>query len=237
MKISVVIPAYNEERYVGACLKSIFLGRIPELAEVIVVNNASTDNTANVVARFPEVRLLNEPERGPAHARRRGFLEAKSDLVGYIDADCRIPKRWLEIAKQEFDHDPSLVSLSGPLDYYDLAPLPRFFAGLYWKFISIPTYYLVGYMALGGNMVAKREALEKAGGFDTSIDFYGDDTDLARRLARLGKVKYMGGFFTWTSARRISKEGLFTMACKYSLNFFWIVIFHKPYSRGWEDIR
>ena len=54
MKISVVIPAYNEERYVGACLKSIFLGRIPELAEVIVVNNASTDNTANVVARFPE---------------------------------------------------------------------------------------------------------------------------------------------------------------------------------------
>jgi glycosyltransferase involved in cell wall biosynthesis len=89
MKISFVIPAHNEEAYVGKCLDSIFreLKKAPVDAEVIVVDNASTDGTREVAQKYPGVKVISEPIKGLTRARRAGFLAATGDLIANVDAD------------------------------------------------------------------------------------------------------------------------------------------------------
>ena len=75
VNVSLVIPAHNEEKYLGDCLESI-APQAHRLLEVIVVDNASTDNTAQVAARSPFVRVVHEPRKGLLWARQRGYLES-----------------------------------------------------------------------------------------------------------------------------------------------------------------
>src|SRR5438105_1887059 len=118
MTVSIIIPAHNEEKYLADCLKSIDAYRVPELLEIIVVDNASTDGTAKVAAQFPGVTVVSEPQKGLTHARQRGLLEARGSHLAYIDADTRLPHGWFQILLKEFGDDPSLIALSGPYDYF-----------------------------------------------------------------------------------------------------------------------
>jgi hypothetical protein len=70
-------------------------------------------------------------------------------------------------------------------------------------------------MVQGGNFVLRRDALKKIGGFNTAIAFYGEDTDIARRMSQVGSVKFTFGLKMYTSARRLKHEGIFTMAGRY----------------------
>lgn len=236
MRISLVIPAYNEEKYIGACLESVQkYGK--ELFEVIVVNNASTDRTAEIAESFSFVRLVNEPKKGLLWARQKGFEEAKGDLLAYIDSDCHLSPNWFKMILKEFSENGSLISLSGPPRYYDLPPLRNFLARLSW-WISAPiSYHLVSYMIFGANFTVKRKAIEKINGFNINIPFHGEDTDLARRLSPYGKVKFRMDFFIYTSGRRVIKEGLFKSFLTYGMNFLWQVFFEKPLTKSYEDHR
>ena len=113
MKISFVIPAYNEEDRIGACLASI--GRALAAghcdAEVIVVNNASTDRTRERAGAVAGVKLVDEPEKGLVRARRAGFLASTGELVASIDADTMLRKGWLDTVLREFQRDQHLVAL------------------------------------------------------------------------------------------------------------------------------
>jgi glycosyltransferase involved in cell wall biosynthesis len=237
MKISVVIPAYNEEKYIGDCLKSVVANRTPDIIEIIVIDNASTDGTAAVAKTFPGVRVVPEPQKGLTRARQRGLMEAKGDLIAYLDADTRMPSGWATIAEREFSRDPNMVCLSGPFHYFDLPPMKKFFAEAMWTLTAPPTYWIVGFMVLGANFIAKREALEKIGGFDTSISFYGEDTNIALRLSKVGKVKFSMQFFIIGSGRRLIEEGLARTFSRYAMNYFSIAIQHKPYTEEHRDIR
>lgn len=236
MKISLVIPAYNEEKYISTCLESVVKNG-GGLYEIIVVNNASTDKTPEIATGFSEVRVVTESKKGITRARQRGIQESSGDIIAFIDADTRMPEGWLQKIQKEFSTNPKLVSLSGPYDYYDLSGFSRFSARFYWLCIAVPVYYFVGYMLLGGNFAVKKSALLKIGGFDTGIEFYGEDTDLARRLSRIGKVKWRNNFFIWTSGRRIMGEGILRTAYLYTINFIWEVIFKKPFTKNNKDIR
>lgn len=237
MSISVVIPAHNEEKYLPACLESILTYRTPDVAEVIVVDNCSTDKTADVAGRFSGVRVVSEPQKGLTRARQRGFTEAGGELLACIDADTRVRPGWFEIATREFASDSKLVCLSGPFDYYDLPPGKRALT----KFFQIFLYPLVsrvtGYLVQGGNFVAKRSALVEIGGFDSSIEFYGEDTDIAVRLHRVGKVKYTKDFFILASGRRLLSEGVLGTGLRYSINYIWEAVFNRPYTKTHKDIR
>ena len=206
MKISIVIPAYNEEHYIGPCIQSIQEEHSEDIVEIIVVDNGSTDDTVATAKKFRGVTVLRESKKGPSHARQLGFTKAAGDHVAFIDADTRIPAGWVGKIKNEFAKDPNLVCLSGPFHYYDLPPVQKFFAELLWDITAAPTYWIVGFMALFANCVIKREALQKIGGIDTSIAFYGDDTNLAWRLSKVGKVKFLMSFYIFGSGRRLMHE-------------------------------
>ncbi len=238
MTISIVIPAFNEEAYIGKTLKSIFQHAPKNLLEVVVINNASTDKTHQIASSFLRVTVVDEPKKGLTKARQAGLRSAHGDIIAYLDADTLVDENWFNLLNKEFTSDKSLACLSGPYIYYDIPAWQRWCVKwLYWAILGRLIYFIVGYMAVGGNFAAKRTALLEIGGFDSSIEFYGEDTDIARRLSAIGKVKFLQIFSAQTSGRRISKEGLLRTALRYMANYVAIVITKKPVTKQYRDIR
>ncbi len=85
-RVSVIIPTYNYGRFLEATLSSV-LGHVPGIPEVIVVDDASTDDTASVVAKFPQVRYVRQDHLGVAAARNRGAAEADGEFLCFLDSD------------------------------------------------------------------------------------------------------------------------------------------------------
>ena len=83
----------------------------------------------------------------------------------------------------------------------------------------------------------RREALEAIGGFNTAIPFYGEDTDIARRMNRVGKVRFTFRLRMFSSARRLKKEGIFTIAGRYSMNYLWTTFLKRPFTEEYVDVR
>ena len=244
MKVSFVIPAYNEEKLLDACLASIGreIARTACDTEVIVVNNASTDGTCAVVLRYPRVQLVDEPKKGIVFARHAGFIVSSGDLIANLDADTVLPSGWLATVLAEFLARPNLVALSGPHLYYDLSRLRRalthfFYLGGYAVYFVSHRIFKKGGMLQGGNFVVQRTALVAIGGFDTSITFYGEDTDLARRLAKVGRVHFTFKLPIYASGRRIAKEGIALSGYRYALNFLSTLFFKRPVTTTYEDVR
>jgi glycosyltransferase involved in cell wall biosynthesis len=246
MKISFAIPAHNEERRIGACLDAVMqeISRTDlehRDVEIVVVNNASTDRTRDSALRYPGVRVVDEPDKGIVKARARGFSGSSGDIVANIDADVLLPPGWLECVFREFERNPKLVCLSGPLVYYDLPALEQFLAKIFcwigFAFHLIFRFLGIGAWVQGGNFVLRRDAWLRAGGFDTSIDFYGEDTDVARRIVKQGKVKFSFALAVRSSGRRLAGEGVLATGWRYALNYFWVTVTGKPYTKTSRDVR
>lgn len=97
MKLSIIIPAYNVEKYIPHCLESIYEQQVPENEfEVIVVNDGSTDSTAKIVKGFQEkhynLTLLTQNNQGASAGRNNGLRHAKGDLIWYVDSDDAVTK-------------------------------------------------------------------------------------------------------------------------------------------------
>ena len=250
MRLSFVVPAYNEELYLAECLESILTeisrhslpDEIAPEFEVIVVNNASTDRTRDVAMGYPAVRVIDEPRKGLPAARQAGFNASSGALVANVDADSRLPSGWIDKVLATFHAEPDVVALSGPVLYYDLLPHQRVLVQVFYL-TAFVTYALnrwvlrVGSMVQGGNFVTRRASLEAIGGFDLSISFYGEDTDIARRLNDVGKVRFSLDLKMFSSARRLKQEGLLTMAGRYSINYLWTTFLKRPYTHTHIDVR
>ncbi len=241
MKLSFVIPAYNEEEYIGECLEVILAQKknLPYDVEVIVVNNNSTDRTEEVVRHFEGVKIVEEKEKGLVPARRAGFNAATGDLIANVDADTRLTRGWIRRVMESFERDPKLVALSGPFLYFD-APLKiRFFTRVFY-YTSFVLNTLAPWLfpvVQGGNFVVRKDALAKIGGYRHDLNFYGEDADVARRMNKVGKVKFTFKLPIKSSGRRLAKEGGLTTAFRYTMNYFWIIFFGKPFTKTSQDIR
>jgi len=245
MQLAFVIPAYNEQALIGKCVESVLAevkrsGRTD--IDVVVVNNNSTDRTAEVAASYAGVRVVDEKQKGLVSARDGGFRATSAELVANIDADTIVPPGWLDVVFEEFERDDQLVCLSGPYVYYDLSAWNRFLIAMFYgltKLIYWLNRYLlrVGSVVQGGNFVFRRAAWTKAGGYNREIKFYGEDTDVAVRLSKVGKVKFTFRLKMMTSGRRLAEEGVFRTALTYTLNFFWVTFAGKPATKEHTDIR
>lgn len=235
MRISFVIPAFNEEHYIGECLRSIVDLKDPAVHEIIVVDNGSTDNTAAIARSFAGVTVVHEEHKGLTWARQKGLDTATGDYYAAIDADVRVPPQWLDVVKRRF-RDPELASLTGPYRYFDLArwkqSIIRF---LLWLIVT--AHRIAGsdaQLSRGGNTVYRMQTLRAAGGFNTKISFYGEDIDTLIRVHTRGKTDYDPGMFAWSSARRINAEGFWKSLFLYRLSSVWQHIAHKPLLRKAE---
>lgn len=243
-RVSFVVPAYNEERLLPSCLAAIQaeIGRSGCHAEIVVVNNASTDGTGRIAAATPGVIVVDQPIKGLVQARSAGFETATGELIANIDADTLVPPGWLDRVLAEFARSPKLVVLSGPYDYYDVPVHIRTAARVFYA-VGFATYVFnkrvvgVGSMVQGGNFVLLRDALAGIGGFSDRFTFYGEDTDIASRMSRVGDVKFTYALMAKSSGRRLRGDGLIMTGVRYSANYLWATYFRKPFTTAWNDYR
>jgi GT2 family glycosyltransferase len=94
-----------------------------------------------------------------------------------------------------------------------------------------------GSVMQGGNFIVAKKALEAAGGFNSDFRFYGEDAELARRLGKVGAVKFTYALQAFSSGRRFAGEGLCRVLLRYSANYFWTHLFQRPFSADWLDFR
>ncbi|MCC7004994.1 glycosyltransferase family 2 protein, partial [Candidatus Nomurabacteria bacterium] len=126
LSISLVIPAFNEAEYISECLSHVEKTCGHELKEIIVVDNASTDDTALIASKFSNIKVVREEKKGTGPARQHGLATATGDLVAFIDADTRMDTEWIKSVKARFEKNSNIVCLSGPYKYYDISWFKNF---------------------------------------------------------------------------------------------------------------
>jgi glycosyltransferase involved in cell wall biosynthesis len=242
LRISAIVCAYNEDRYIGPCLHSLLTQTRPA-DDIVLVNNASSDHTAAVARRICGVRVVEESTRGLVHARERARLETSGEILAFMDADCRAPLEWLERIERRFEQSPSLVAVTGPYRFYDWDLTGRALLRVYDAVVAPPTHLLVhhllaiGAILYGGNFAVRRSALDAIGGFDRSVEFHGEDTNLGRRLTPRGRVAVAQECWVWTSARRYRAMGKGKVFSLYVRNFWSEILRHRPADETHLDVR
>ena len=210
--------------------------------EIIVINNASTDRTA-AAASIPGIRVVDEPRKGLVIARETGRRVSTGDVLVYVDADCRAPENWLELVAMEFARPNPPAAVTGPYRFYDWDVIGRMLVRAYDFSLAPLTHVLAQYVfrlgavLYGGNFAVRRDALEAIGGFDTSIEFHGEDTNLARRIAKAGRVHLRQPCWVYTSARRYKTMGRGRVFGLYVRNFCAEIFLHRPSDTTHEDVR
>ncbi|MCX6718840.1 MAG: glycosyltransferase family 2 protein [Candidatus Taylorbacteria bacterium] len=197
--------------------------------EVIIIDNANTDKTLEIAKRFP-VRIVSETRRGTMWACERGRQEARGEIIVRMDADCIPGKDWLSQGASFFENE-KVVGVSGPYDYHDAKSFFRITSLHFQKTIYKLVNFLLqlvpgrGGVMLGGNSFFRAKSLAAAGGFNTDIYFYGDDTDSAKRVSKHGKVVFNNSLVMKTSARRFHKEGILKLQIKYIIPFLKVIFY------------
>jgi glycosyltransferase involved in cell wall biosynthesis len=212
--ISFVIPVRNGEKTLGACLDSIFSLQTNLAFEVIVVDNASTDQSAHV-AQMKGAQVVREPRVGRSWARNKGVESSRGEWVAFVDADVELHKLWLsEIVGAIIE--PGLDGGQGPIIpsshqgpslferyRYESRALQSMgsFCHLHEDFPDLP-------MINSAACLYRKSALEKVGGFDVALNGH-EDKDLAWRVhlagytlaSAYGAISYVywdrGGFFSY----------------------------------------
>ncbi|MDP2637137.1 MAG: glycosyltransferase family A protein [bacterium] len=245
MKISYIIPAYNEEKYIGQCVRSVLNQSHVADFEVIVVDNNSKDRTSQIVReQFPSVVLIQEIKQGMTVARNRGAREATGDILVFFDADVKVPLSWEGRMLERFSQRKNLVGVSGPYRFYDLPKRYKFI-----EFIDFHVLYpFVGELILkkilkrgalwnGGNLAVKKEAFDKVGGFSEAIVFYGEDSDLAKKIMREGEISFLQSLWVWSSARRLLKGDPIKEGLRYVSQYAWFLATNKSRAKSYEEVR
>jgi len=217
VRISVVIPAYNEEKNIEACLRSIG-AQAERPYEVIVVNNRSTDGTGMKASKLAD-RVVFEPKRGVVHALNAGVKAATGDYVAFMGADCVADRNWIRAIRMALEQD-DLIGVFGPIYSMDRRSSKlRFSYYFIWHVVSKTLSHTPLAMAPGGNCAIRRRAIIEAGGYNPAM-VPGEDIELARRLRKMGKLKFIENAKVFASTRRFEKNGVW----KETKNWFKVFI-------------
>jgi len=195
MKFSIIVPAHNR---MGTLRQTLAAATDQDFSEyeVIVVDDGSSDGTPEMVQReFSSVRLLRQPNRGPAAARNTGLLAAWGEIIAFTDDDCLPPNDWLARLADGFRRYPDITGVGGPL----LAPPSVRAANVlarYEEYVVRVLHKARDDEVVGGfdcpaggtnNMAYRREGLKQIGGFDPAFPYpAAEDADLKWRLVQNG---------------------------------------------------
>lgn len=234
MKFSIIIPALNEAKIIERTVKRLLQQTVKRSDyEIVVVDNRSTDGTAQLARAAGADIVISEKLQGTNFARQRGVEVSHGEIVAFLDADCVPAATWLERIEYNL-RKHNVAGVSGPYDY-GFTGLNRIVSTLitdwFMPYMADILYLLFGRKAgvmIGGNFAAWRSAINKIGGLPP-LSFWGDDAATAMLLSRhVGKVVFDPELTVKSSPRRFDKEGLFRLQAKYTRAYFKIY-FSKDY--------
>lgn len=187
--LSVIIPCFNEEEYIGRTIDSVKAQRYHGEYEIIVVDNDSTDDTVRIIMD-KGISLVRAKRRGPAPVKNEGIKKAKGDIIVFIDGDCIAAKDWLSKMVSGFE-DPGIGCVAGEImsdEKKALSPLEEFLilkGHLYQK--QHLEHHFLPYAA-AANAAYRRELIDKIGFFDERL-FSGEDADFSWRMQLFTEYK------------------------------------------------
>jgi glycosyltransferase involved in cell wall biosynthesis len=202
VKLSVIIPTYNEERGIEATLRSISSQTLPRGDyEIIVVDGGSTDNTVKIASKYADL-VIQQKSKGVGGARNDGAAVARGKVVVHTDADVIVRNDWLQQILSHFSL--GVVAVCGPDEPLEPDPKYKVLYSLI-NLFSLLAYKLGVVWTRGTNTAVLRDAFLKVGGY-TDYPLC-DDGELGLRLRRIGKVLYSPKIVVKMSARRFKKYG------------------------------
>lgn len=186
LTLSIIIPAYNEQRHIGKCLDAIAAQTIKP-NEVIVVDNNCTDDTVEIAKSYPFVRIVVENKQGIVYARNAGFDAATSDIIGRIDADTVLPDYWVDYVKRFYGNLQNAIHiLTGGGYFYNLA-FKRVNGWIQSQLAYRTNRLLLGhYITWGSNMAFPRKIWPKVKKLTCTRDDIHEDLDFAIHANELG---------------------------------------------------
>jgi glycosyltransferase involved in cell wall biosynthesis len=201
-RFSVVIPAYNEADFLGSCLDSLLAQDFRDPYEIIVVDNNSTDATAEV-ARSRGVTVVHEPKPGVCSARQRGTNAARGEIVVSTDADTTFGSDWLSRIDRAFRDDPARVAVAGPCRFADPPWWGRVYTAVLFAVVTLVARLTGRILYVTATNIAFRKS--EWPGYDTEATQGGDELGLLRRLRSRGPVVFVLSNPTFTSSRRLHR--------------------------------
>jgi glycosyltransferase involved in cell wall biosynthesis len=228
-RLSVVIPAFNEALYIRDCLRSLAGQDFTGSVEVIVVDNNSADQTASI-ARALGAIVVGEDRPGVCWARQRGTEVARGEIVVSTDADTTFDATWLSNIDRAFTRRPSCVAVAGPCRFVGGPRWGLAYTRLVFGLVRL-LYRITGkvFYITATNIAFRKSAWT---GYDTRLTQGGDELDLLRRLRAQGDVVFEVDNPTFTSARRLHRGLLYTIAVTflfyYLLGYGLNRLLHRP---------
>lgn len=226
-KISVVVPAYNEEKYLPACLASLQKQTFRDF-EVIVVDNNSTDNTVKIAKKY-NVHLLKEKKGGSFPATARGFRQARGEIIARTDADTSVPTDWLSTIYNTFQKEKDTVAITG--GFCTPSPnIPDIFFRL-WTFIVVVFLgkLFAGHIHLLGSNMAIRTSIREALLKHAYDKFICDDMDMSCYAAQYGTLRFLPNLLVPLSLRKLhGVSGILSYQLEYPLKYMYTIHIHNP---------
>lgn len=239
--ISIVIPAWNEEKTIRNTLLSLSLQDTKVPFEVIVVDNNCTDKTVEIIKQFNTklytLSIVRETKQSIGAARETGFDAARANIIASTDADTILPTNWVSRIWNEFSYNKNLAGLVGTYTFVSKGPL---FNGIFLQLLKGVDYThkaMSGFFAFRGlNFAIGKSFWKKSGGFNRKISVL-EDVELSLRVSKLGAITYIPSLRVETSYRRFERRFVKQLVKRLQAYLFHIILHNSNKHIEWESIR
>jgi len=228
IRFSIVIPCYNEEKYIAKTLKSIHKQDFTGAYEVIVVDNNCTDKTAEIAKKYG-AKVIKEHRPGVCWARQAGTKVAKGEIIISTDADTTFDKNWLANIDARFIKNPQALMVCAPCRFQNAPWWGRAYTPVLFGLVYF-IYRLTGFVFY---ITATNTAFKKSAwsGYNTGLSQGGDELDLLRKMRKKGQVVFSYDYMVHTSSRRLESGiwyNIFVTFAYYYLSAYYLNrFFHK----------
>jgi len=228
--ISMIIPTFQEEKYVGSILAE--LSRLKPQVDIIVVDGGSSDNTVQIAKHFTH-KVFQIHERGISKAKNYGAKKAESDLLVFLDADVHLKADFVDKVSRTFNCSRTVAATCNVLPIQ--AKSSEFAFSRFYNLL-IRIVFRVKPHSQGKFFAVKQASFRRVNGFNEALPSL-EDHDLAFRLSKLGKVVFISDLTVYEFPRRFRKLGLFKVVSTWFVDYVSFVLRGKPVSRVWSAVR
>ncbi|MCL4405028.1 MAG: glycosyltransferase [Patescibacteria group bacterium] len=241
-EISIIIPTFNEAKYIEKTLKQITDNLTEFSYEIIVADSNSPDGTAAIAKQY--TRVISH-ERGAGHMiawnKNQGAAVSHGEYLMFIDADVFIPdpNQFFKTALDDFKRDPRIVAITGNVRIFKEEE--TFMDTLVFRGYVNPSNWLLNDIfhmgAAGGEFqMIRRRAFEAVHGYKEQL-VAAEDHDMFIRLSKIGRTFFDRRLTVYETGRRERGMGWPRLLLSWWLNYYWMRFFKHAYDREWEPIR
>lgn len=225
LDVSVIVPTWNEEKYLHKCLRSLKEQAGNRPIEVVVVDGGSTDRTAEIAEEYAD-KVLVERGKPVGAARNIGAKAAGGEILAFIDADTVACNGWVNEIVQTLEMNSSAVGVTGPTLPYEGSRLDELAYHVATGWVQRLSLRLGLPHVAGFNCAYRKDAFWEAGGFDEHREI-SEDIMLSLKIRHHGPILFNSDMLAYTSLRRIQNYGYPYLTTYYAINWATMLLLNR----------